>query len=501
MPGPDLPPAFAWSMVEAAADGLIVADDRGAIVFANPAACEMFGWPAGELVGAPIEVLVPHALRAEHRRHHARFLLRPDRRPMGVGRTFVAVRRSGDEFPCDIALSPVVCDGQRYVLASVRDTTERERTTAALARSETRMRQLVEQASDGVLVADVHGRYTEVNTAVCELLGYRRDELIGRAMTDLVAPGDAARMFAIRDRLRADADATDRGEWTLIGKDGREVVTEISAKILSDGRWQAFVRDIRERKLAEQALRETTAELERLRAEWNSVVAHDLRQPINSIGLYAQLAETHALRSPDAVGRDVAAIRELVGRLSRMTNDLLDLSRLDASRLTLERRDVDVRACLGAAIERASGLAPDHEIVLEAGDALPTIEADPHRLAQVMDNLLSNAVKYATPATPIVVTAACAGDDVTVSVTNEGPGIAPEDLARLFRRFERIGAAGSKIPGIGLGLQITRGLVEAHGGSISAESELGGRTSFRVRLPIHAVDASARCEPRLRAAP
>jgi signal transduction histidine kinase len=234
-------------------------------------------------------------------------------------------------------------------------------------------------------------------------------------------------------------------------------------------------------------------EVERLRAEWNSVVAHDLRQPINTINLYAQLLARAADQGrregksgpwlAEAVGH-VAEIRRMIARLTRMTNDLLDLSRLDASRLTVQRRPFDVAAGVRGSVSHASLGSPERAFEVETDADLPEVEADPDRIAQVLENLLSNALKYGRSDAPVRVAVRRAGDGVSVAVTSQGAGLDAKDLERIFEKFQRAGVAAHRaIPGIGLGLQITQGLVHAHGGSITATSSASGETTFRFTLP------------------
>ncbi len=236
-------------------------------------------------------------------------------------------------------------------------------------------------------------------------------------------------------------------------------------------------------------------EIERLRAEWNSVVAHDLRQPINTINLYAQLLARAADRGTPGSWSDealeyVREIRKMIGRLTRMTNDLLDLSRLDASRLKVERRPMDLAACVRESVAHAALLSPQHQLDVRVEEEIPTIEADPDRLAQVMENLLTNAIKYGQPTTPIRVSVEKVAEAVAVAVTSKGDAIEAKDLERIFERFERAGVAAHRaVPGIGLGLQITQGLVLAHGGRIGATST-NGETTFRFTIPIARAQAA-----------
>ncbi len=231
-------------------------------------------------------------------------------------------------------------------------------------------------------------------------------------------------------------------------------------------------------------------ELERLRAEWSSIVAHDLRQPLNAIVLHAAVLRRALTRVPDdpkAKPVEVAdTIARAAARMNRMIEDLLDLSRLEAHRLELQRRTTDLVSLVRTAIEPFGAAAGSHPPELRVTGTIPPVNVDPDRIAQVMENLLSNAVKYGTNVEPIVVTLGATPDETSVSVSNAGPGIPPDDLPRLFGRFVRVDDGKGTIKGIGLGLHITRELVNAHGGEITAESVPGRRTTFRFTIPTKA---------------
>jgi signal transduction histidine kinase len=230
---------------------------------------------------------------------------------------------------------------------------------------------------------------------------------------------------------------------------------------------------------------EATLELERCRAEWTSVVAHDLRQPVSAISLRAQLLQ----RSEDATVLGHAdRIRADARRLTRMVDDLMDVSRLDARRLELLLRRVDVPALVRAAVESFADAAPDRPFEVRVVGDVPQAWADPDRVMQILANLLANAVKYGRPGSAVVATIEPDGCELSVSVASHGGSLAPDEIEHIFERFHRTGAAKLEgIEGAGLGLYITRSLVEAHGGHISAASTPDGVNTFRFTLRTTAV--------------
>lgn len=221
--------------------------------------------------------------------------------------------------------------------------------------------------------------------------------------------------------------------------------------------------------------------LERLREEWMAIVAHDLRQPLSTIATYAA-----ALAHGCSPGRSGAAIQRQVKRLERMIRDLLDLSRIEASKLQLERELVDVASVVGEIAEHVAATVQDRHLSVHVRGRVPPVEADHERLSQILDNLIGNAIRYGDPGTEIDIDVEprppC---EVAVAVSNHGPGIDRAALPHLFERFERGASRASKRESLGLGLYITKGLVEAQGGHIEVSSTPGDTTTFRFTLPAH----------------
>ncbi len=230
-------------------------------------------------------------------------------------------------------------------------------------------------------------------------------------------------------------------------------------------------------------------ELERLREEWTSVIAHDLRQPVAAISFYAQALALTATNDAalQRIEPRVQSIVQATRRLDRMIADLLDVSRLGAGRLAIERVNVDVAALLERVVEQFAR-AGEHTIELRVQDDLSAVRADPGRLEQVLENLISNALKYREPDTPIIVDAGQRAGEIEIAVTNTGTGISAEEVPALFNRFYRAGSSSaSGVPGLGLGLYITKELVHAHGGRVWVESVPGEETTFRFTLPLGSV--------------
>lgn len=221
--------------------------------------------------------------------------------------------------------------------------------------------------------------------------------------------------------------------------------------------------------------------LERTREEWTSIVAHDLRQPVAAISLHAQRLARDALEDVRAHAEHI-----LFGakRLQRMIGDLLDVSLIEAEHLELDRRACAPGEMLRDIVQRYASALGDHQVELVAPEGLPQVHADSGRVEQIVANLLSNAVKYGAPGTPIEVRAEDRGEMVELTVKNYGAGITREGLATLFQRFRRGQTRGARGHGLGVGLYICKGIVEAHGGKLWAESVADEWTAFHFTLPV-----------------
>ncbi len=238
------------------------------------------------------------------------------------------------------------------------------------------------------------------------------------------------------------------------------------------------------------------ARLERLRQEFISIVAHDLRSPLNAItvGVAALTRgiERGAGLDNDSARRVLGHLKSSGSSLTRMVSDLLDSSRIEAHRLTIEPETLTLSSFLAGVVARAAAATEGHPVETLLPESLPAVIADSTRLEQVLSNLLSNAAKYSPPGSPIRIEAAARDGEVEISVTNLGEGLTPQECANLFTRFHRSHTHRGRVPGLGLGLYIAKGLVEAQGGSIWVDSKPGERTTFAFTLPTSGLGSRAR---------
>jgi PAS domain S-box-containing protein len=298
----------------------------------------------------------------------------------------------------------------------------------------------------------------------------------------LMTPESLARIRGAMERLRVDGEPYDvELEFTRL--DGAVRWCAMRGEPVRDAQGQIIgingtVDDITHIK-----------ELERLREEWTSLIAHDLRQPLSVLTMASDFLPTLHKGTSQEERTTLQSIQSATQTIERMVDDLLDMSLLEANRLKLDRKWIDLDAMVRETAKQMSYVAGARIDVHESGQPVSCL-VDPMRIGQVLGNLISNAVKYGDPKTAVDVSLDRTDGEVKVAVTNHGPGITADVMPRLFERFMRAKTTrGSGVTGLGLGLYIARGIVEAHGGRIWADSAPGKTTTFYIALPTAVVKA------------
>jgi PAS domain S-box-containing protein len=381
----------------------------------------------------------------------------------------------------DVSLLQKLADDLSHGIGVLRLRAERASQEAALRSSEGRFRALVEQATDGIFVADSRGAYVDVNSAGSAMVGYSREELLRLTIADVVDPSEASRIGP--EVTRFESGEVIVSEWRFRRKDGSSFTGEVRGRQLADGRLQAIVLDITERKAAELALREA----DRRKDEFLAMLAHELRNPLAPIRYAARILGKLNVNEPrvqwagDVIDRKVA-------HLSRLVDELLDISRIAQGKITLKKSRVELTDLVRQACEAAQPViaAKRHRFKVTLPEQRVTIDGDLVRLVQVLQNLLDNAAKYTPEQGRIELVAAVSGREVEIEVRDNGDGIPASLLSEVFELF-RQGEHGSDRSqgGLGIGLTLVRQLVELHGGRVEARSagpEQGA--CFTVRLPL-----------------
>ncbi len=350
----------------------------------------------------------------------------------------------------------------------------------ALQESEKRYRDLYEQAPDAYFSVGADGIIKRANLRATELLGYSREELVGKPVIDLYAdtPSGKATAQAVFKRFISGEEVRDQ-ELEVKRADGTSLWVNLSVRP---------IRDKEGRVVASRSIMVDVTEhrkLDQLKDDFIGLVSHELRSPMTVITGAINTALTEAERlSPEETRqllKDAATESET---LSNLLTNLLELSRVQAQRLVLYSEAIDAKKVIQEALDKVKRQYATHKFVISLPRRLPRVQADPLRLERILYNLLENAAKYSPSGGEVRVSAKRQGEQLAFSVSDRGIGISPADQEKLFAPFQRLGERPSGVRGVGLGLMVCRRLVEAHGGHIWVESEPDKGSTFSFTIPL-----------------
>jgi PAS domain S-box-containing protein len=519
-------------IVSGAADAIISVDERQRIVMYNGGAEHMFGWLRDEVLGKPLDILLPERFRDGHRRHVRAFATEPSfARKMGSRAAEIfALRKTGEQFPADAVISKLDVGAAWLFTVILRDITEQKRvehderfladvgailaatldvqdTLASIAAlvlrdlAEFCVIDLIDRRADirRVHVASSDPAKLATTEALMRLaldfdrphlssvvLQSRRSELIAtvgpdtlRAVTQskahrrlVAAIGPRSMMgvpLIVQDRLLGALVVASCRPEHRYGPSDLRLLEEV-------GRRAAFA-------LENARLYRTVEDAVKARDDVLGIVAHDLRGPLSTILMHAALIRARGPEPAPGSRPPVEVIELAVTRMSRLIQDLLDVTRMEAGRLAIDHARVSARQLVTEAVEAQQQLAASASIELrvEIAPGVPEVWGDRGRLFQAFDNLIGNAIKFTRPSGGIVVGATPRDGEVLFWVADTGAGISAEDLPHVFDRFWQARRAERR--GAGLGLAIVKGVVEVHGGRIWVESTPGHGSSFLFTIP------------------
>jgi PAS domain S-box-containing protein len=485
-------------------DAVIATDPAGRVVFLNPVAQSLTGWTQQEAEGHLLETVFP-VIHEETRRpvEHPVAKVIGEGAIVGLGDHAVLVARDGTERPIDDSGAPLK-DGEGRITGMVlifRDVTERRRAelrlraeTRKTREAEERLRLMVESVKDYALFSlDAQGRIVSWNTGAEHLLGYGEAEVLGKHFSIFFTPEDI--QAGRPDRGLRQAATEGRGSnnnWT-VRKDGSRFWAEGSTYPLRDEELRGYVtifRDLTERKQMEEELRaraEALVEKDRRRNEFLAMLGHELRNPLAPIVTSLTVLRQEKTTSP-LIEQTCTIMERQARHLVRLVDDLLDVARITRGRVELHKERVELNDLIDRSVEAVGPLvaARRHDLSVSAPRGTLWLDVDPARIQQVLVNLLANACKYTPAQGAIRLTVHREGDKVAISVKDNGVGIAPEALPKVFDLFSQAERSLARSEGgLGIGLTMVKSLVEMHGGSAVARSEgLGKGSEFIIRLPV-----------------
>jgi PAS domain S-box-containing protein len=396
---------------------------------------------------------------------------------------------AGDEDVLKLYSEVLIAKLERKTLQLEQGVADREQALQALRSSEARYRALFDNSLDIILQTTPGGSIEAANAAACDAFQMDEAQIIAAGREGLVDASDPRLPLLLRER---ETTGKARGEMSFKRADGTRFEGEVSASNYADAagvqRSCLIVRDVTARRRVEEAVREreTATQANKAKSDFLSRMSHELRTPLNAVIGFSQLLGNDPLQPLLQTQRHkVEHIQRAGVHLLDMVNEVLDLSRIESGVVDLARAAVSLQQvladCLPMVMPQAR--AQSVSVIDETGAVGAVVWGDAQRLRQVLLNLLSNAVKYNRPGGQVRIACDTRGSDVVLTIADSGIGLRAEQRARLFEPFERLGAESTAVEGTGLGLVITRRLLEAMGGSIGIDSEFGVGTTATVHLP------------------
>jgi PAS domain S-box-containing protein len=475
-------------LINTSTDAIISVDSQMNITIWNQGAERIFGYTEKEMLGHSVLTVIPTRKAGEGTKEFFRLTKVGSSKFTSEITETIGLKKNGSEFPLEVSVSTRKVGDTYTITIIMRDVSIRVKALEALKESEEKYREIINTSSDAIISINSKMDVVIWNHGAEKLFGYKENEAMGLSIITFFPKSLHKAVAGEIVNLKRNGVSqffNQVTETTGLRKNCTEVPIEVSVstrKIENDLMITMIIRDIAIRKEAEAKLKQ----IDQMKTEFLSNVSHELRTPLQSITGFTKLILNGKVPDPAVQQEFLQIIDRETMHLGNLINGLLDMSRLDVGRFQIYKKLVPVADVFKESLEMFHSLAREKEITLnELFPAhLPEMEIDGERIRQVVINLLGNALKFSDPGSSINVRAAVHSNELLFQVIDHGIGIQAESMSHLFERFYR--SEGEKVRGgTGLGLYISKQIIEAHGGRIWAESKFGEGSTFSFTLPLN----------------
>lgn len=486
-------------LFECATISILVISEQGNIELANPCAETLFGYRPAELIGHPVEILIPDDLRSNHSHYRSGYFSKPKSRPMGLGMELHAKKKNGEVFPCAISLGHYELAGEKLAVAFVTDTTDQVKAKKLLAEREAWFRNMADNAPVMIWVCGLDKDRTYFNNTWLNFTGRHIEEELGKGWVTGIHPDDLDQCLQTYNNA-FDAQRPFVNEYRLRRHDGHyRWIRNVGKPTFVDDLFAGFIgscSDIHDQRMMqeelEQQVRTRTTELyealgrekemNELKSRFVSMASHEFRTPLSIVLSSTALIEQYgAAEQDEKVQKHLKRIKSSVSNLTNILNDFLSLDKLEQGKVEVESDSFDMQEFMREVVEDVQTIRKKDQVIQLDHEGYTEVTLDQKKLRYVMVNLLSNSIKY-SPDNAKITVASKIGNDIVIAVQDNGIGIPEEEQKYLYSKFFRAKNTAN-VPGTGLGLTIVKRYVELMGGDVSFRSKVTEGTTFTINIP------------------